>query len=148
MSAKKQPRNGKLVSRPAKRPLQIDFKQPGPKLIRLLQSTYNRYQRLDDPTVNAKVRQDFVFHMTDWIDDLERLSDVYKQPDKMDRKTAEEVVAGFLIHVISHLMEAGRLLLDYEPGFIFDSPKPKAVDQRLVKPAVARKRRSPSPARR
>jgi hypothetical protein len=53
--------------------------------------------------------------MTDWSEDLERLVDWYKHPEKLDREAAGTLVAAFLYHVIPHLKAAGRLLLDEIP---------------------------------
>ncbi len=64
---------------------------------------------------NAKAREDFVFHMTDWLNDLRSLAAVYEHPAQADRKQAGMVVAGFLYHVLPHLKAAGRLLLDGIP---------------------------------
>ena len=89
------------------------------QLEKLLSAVYNRYQKLDDPTANKKNRRDFVFHMTDWIDDLRDLAELYEHPEKHKKDQAAQIVAGFLYHVIPHLQEAGRLMLDYDPGDVF-----------------------------
>jgi hypothetical protein len=69
-------------------------------------------------------QHDFVFHMTDWQDDLQRLTDLFKNPDKYDEETASTLVIGFLYHVVPHLNAAGRLLLD-EIGDPFSPVKKK-----------------------
>ncbi|HET6880245.1 MAG TPA: hypothetical protein VFI31_08825 [Pirellulales bacterium] len=58
-----------------------------------------------------KRKHDFVFHMTDWIGDLEQLAVLFRDPDQHDEEAASKVVVGFLYHVIPHLNAAGRLLL-------------------------------------
>jgi hypothetical protein len=63
--------------------------------------------------------------MTDWLDDFQRLCQLYKHPERYLREKADDIVAAFLYHATAHVMEAARLMLDYEPGYIFDSPKPK-----------------------
>jgi hypothetical protein len=83
---------------------------PTRELKRVLRSVYNRFRRLDDPAANAEARDDFVFHLTDWIDDLERLAALFAHPEHVDKKIAAEIVYAFLIHALPHLMEAGRLL--------------------------------------
>lgn len=110
MSARKRLQNGKPVSTLIGRHLKGEIKQPSPKLKRLLASVYNRYQKLDDPVANATARRDFVFHMSDWIDDLERLAALYADPESHDKKAAGDVVYGFLIHALAHLMAAGHIL--------------------------------------
>jgi len=85
---------------------------PSKELERLLASVYRRYQRLDDRAADVQARQDFIFHMTDWLDDLDRLKVIYDNPERFDRTEAGREIFGFLIHVIPHLKAAGRLLLD------------------------------------
>jgi hypothetical protein len=65
-----------------------------------------------DPAEYEKRRHDFVFHMTDWQSDLDRLADLFKNPDKYDEESASTLLMGFLYHVIPHLDAAGCLLLD------------------------------------
>ncbi len=88
---------------------------PSKQLQKLLASIYDRFQKLDDPVANAQARQDFVFHMTDWLDDLDRLVAIYEHPEQFDRKSAGCDIAGFLYHAIPHLKAAGRLLLEEIP---------------------------------
>jgi hypothetical protein len=57
-------------------------------------------------------RYDFVFHMTDWADDLEQMAGWFKSPRRFDEEAAATFVIGFLYHVVPHLNAAGRLLLD------------------------------------
>jgi hypothetical protein len=76
----------------------------------LLAAVYNRYQKLPDRAANAQARRDFVFHMTDWLEDVERLTEVFRHPTQVERESAGNAVYGFLIHALPHLMEAGRLL--------------------------------------
>jgi hypothetical protein len=110
-------------------------------LQRLLAAIYNEYQKLDDPAVNKQCRQDFVFHMTDWATNLQELAELYQDPERFDRSDAGTIVARFLYHVTAHLMEAARLMLDYEPDYFFDSPKPKHA-KKSVK--LSRRRRRPA----
>ena len=114
MSARKRPRNGKPESTPTGLLSKAEVKSPSRDLQRLLRTVYDRYQKLDDPAANAAARHDFVFHMTDWISDLERLAALYGCPGKFGRASAGDAVYGFLIHALPHLMEAGRLLEGHE----------------------------------
>ncbi len=123
MSAKKLARNGKPVSRRTDQP--SDNSAANAKLEGLLAAVYPKYQKRTDSAADRQCRKDFVFHMTDWAGDLQRLAALYREPQDFAKTEAEAIVAGFLYHVIPHLVEAGRLLLDYEPGFIFESPKPR-----------------------
>jgi hypothetical protein len=94
---------------------------PSKALQKLLASVYNHFQRLDDRKANANARRDFVFHMTDWLSDLDHLVAIYKHPERVDAEQASEIV-GFLYHVIPHLNAAGRLLLDDIPD-AFEPPQ-------------------------
>ena len=103
---------------------EIEITWPSKELRKLLGSIYHQYQKLDDPKANATAKQDFIFHMTDWLDDLRRLSAIYENPAKFDRESAGCAVAGFLYHVIPHLKAAGRLLLDDIPDAFENAEKP------------------------
>lgn len=146
MSARKPRPNGKHASVPTTTPSLPSTTSVGlshPLLKKLLAAIYDRYQKLDAPAANKACRHDFVFHMTDWAADLRRLAALYANPQQFDRATAGDIVAGFLLHALPHLMEAGRLLLDYEPDYIFESPKPKGT---RLKPGSKSRRPGPSPS--
>jgi hypothetical protein len=121
MSAPKLARNGKTGStRSARRSSKRSSTQ---KLERLLTAIYPAFQKLDNAAADQRCRQDFVFHMTDWSEDLQNLAALYRRPERFNKAEAEAIVSRFLYHVIPHLTEAGRLLLDYEPGRVFASTK-------------------------
>jgi hypothetical protein len=134
MSGKKQARNGKPASTPSGKRSGGKAALQRSELQRLLACIYNTYQKLDDPAANKTCRRDFVFHMTDWEDNLRALAELYEHPEQFCRADAGRIVAGFLYHATAHVMEATRLLLDYEPGYLFDSPKSKRAAA-PVKPA-------------
>lgn len=77
---------------------------------------------------------DFVFHMTDWYEDLVRLADAMQEPG--DKSSAEwrEAVIGFVVHASGHLLAATELTR-FEP-VKFDIPKRK----RRARPASATSR--------
>jgi hypothetical protein len=141
MSARKHPPNGKPGSTLGELPSKIEFTMPSKELRKLLGSIYHQYQKLDDPKANAVARQDFIFHMTDWLDDLRRLSALFEHPGRFDRQRAGCTVAGFLYHVIPHLKAAGRLLLDYIPDTFDNAEKTERITR-----ARRPRRRKPSPA--
>jgi hypothetical protein len=116
MSVKKLLRNGKCASRVSIPNTKHSYPR---SLNQILGRIYDRYQQLDEPKANAAGRKDFVFHMSDWIDDLRGLAELFQNPKKFSQKQAGDIVAGFLFHVIPHLRAAGRLLLDYTPDDIF-----------------------------
>jgi hypothetical protein len=53
--------------------------------------------------------KDFVFHMTDWEDDLRLLAALYAAPDEYDADAWRRGVGGFLLHAVGHLLAAARL---------------------------------------
>ena len=134
MSGKKQARNGKPASTAGGKRSASEAATRTTELHRLLASIYNTFQKLEGPAANKTCRRDFVFHMTDWEDDLRALAELYEHPERFSRADAKRIVAGFLYHATAHVMEAARLMLDYEPGYLFDSPKPKKAEA-PVKPA-------------
>src|SRR5437879_4310962 len=78
----------------------------------LLGETFDAFRDVEDSADHAKRKADFVFHMTDWMSDLETLAALYKRPNMMDQKAAQQFIFGFLVHVIPHLNAAGRMMLD------------------------------------
>ncbi len=140
MSARKPRRNGKAALPVIGQHSKIDIKWPSPELKRLLATVYNRYQKLDDPTANRQGREEFVFHMTDWLDDLDSLFETYKNPEKISNEAAGNAVCGFLIHALPHLMAAGRLLLDE-----ISDPFAETKNRTSLRRAQPPQRRKPSP---
>jgi hypothetical protein len=68
-----------------------------------------RYLEGAGPASRDRRTYDFVFHMTDWQEDLEKLSRVYRKPDEATDAKWREAVEGFLYHVIGHLLAAADL---------------------------------------
>ncbi len=60
-------------------------------------------------------RRDFIFHMTDWSDDLAAIDKLFEGESASSEELASKVIVGFLYHAIPHLNAAGRLLLDTIP---------------------------------
>lgn len=85
-----------------------------------------------EPDAYAQRRRDFIFHMTDWESDMERLADLVKDPGAEDEGVASDAIVGFLYHVIPHLNAAGRLLLDE-----VSDPIAACSDQAASTPALA-----------
>jgi hypothetical protein len=81
---------------------------------KMLMQIFDILQEIDDPEEHTRRRQEFVFHMLDWRDDLEKLCEFYTNPDKYGSDTSK-IIAGILYHIIPHLNAAGRLLLDTVP---------------------------------
>lgn len=88
--------------------------QPKEGLVKLLGRVFDDLQQVDDPVEHARKKQEFIFHMADWVDDLKELASLYENPDPHESE-ASKLIAGFLYHVIPHLNAAGRLALDRIP---------------------------------
>jgi hypothetical protein len=118
MSAKRPARNGSVASKSTG---SVSRAKPAraSNIQTLLAAIYNDYQRLDERKLNARCRRNFVFHMTDWSENLRELAELYQHPEKFSRQEAGRIVSGFLFHVIPHLRAAGRLMLDYAPEDFF-----------------------------
>ena len=66
-------------------------------------------------------KDDFVFHMTDWLEDLDELQQLFANPDGQSIDQATSTIIGFLAHVGPHLTTAGDLLLDHVPNCFADA---------------------------
>lgn len=58
------------------------------------------------------LRESFAFHMTDWSDDVQKLLELQQQSGSISSEDAAKKVVGLLYHLVPHLTEAGKLLLD------------------------------------
>ncbi|SRR5260370_15429052 len=85
-----------------------------PKIRIMMGQVYDELQSIDGTAANAEAKRQFIFHMTDWLDDLGSLVKLYEEGN-LQKDEAASTVAGFLYHVIPHLNAAGRLLLDHVP---------------------------------
>ncbi len=91
------------------------------KLRKVLRRVFDGCQTFASPGKHRSRRKEFVFHMTDWVGDLERLTRLYKKP--LDQQAAEEIIVAFLSHAVPHLNAAGRLLLDNVPDTFAKRPR-------------------------
>jgi hypothetical protein len=88
-----------------------------PELADLLNKVFDRVREgrlpeAEDASQYEEWRRDFVFHLMDWTADVERLRELFDNPHEYDVEAASHLIVSFLIHVIPHLNNAGRLLLD------------------------------------
>jgi hypothetical protein len=143
MSVKRRPLNGKHASTPGELQSSASPTMPSKDLQKLLASVYDQFQKLDNPKADAKAKQDFIFHMTDWLDDLQRLTAIYEHPNTFGRSSAGRDIVGFLYHVIPHLKAAGRLLLNDVPD-AFETAEARVPNDRIRR-ATPPRRRAPSP---
>ena|SRR5438105_6415294 len=88
-----------------------------PELVELLNKVFDRVREghlppSEEGTQYEMWKRDFVFHVTDWMADSERLRALFASPRDFDVEAASNLIVSFLIHVVPHLNAAGRLLLD------------------------------------
>ena len=68
---------------------------------------------------DAAVR-DIVFHMTDWLDDLDRYHTFCEAPEAPSTAEVEELLKDFLVHVPNHLAAASKLYTGIPVTDMFD----------------------------
>ena len=62
---------------------------------------------------------DAIFHMVDWLDDLEKWSQFCKNPESLSAEELGDMVMAFLIHVPAHVAAAGKLVTDISVSDVF-----------------------------
>lgn len=62
-----------------------------------------------DEDFSEQCRQDLIFHLIDWIDDLYDFCSLYNNFEKKTNKEIEKTVIDFLVHVPNHLNAAKYL---------------------------------------
>lgn len=97
--------------------------KPKASIESLLEQVFDDLQKMDDQSEHDRGKQEFVFHMTESIDDLRGLSALLETPGN-DRSEASKKIAGLFYHLIPHLNAAGRLLLGRIPD-PFKEQEPK-----------------------
>ena len=70
--------------------------------------------------LSAEKRYDIVFHMTDWLDDLAHLTEVFQNIEKYNSDQIEKAVMAFLIHVPAHVNAATKLYLGFGVENVFE----------------------------
>ena len=64
-------------------------------------------------------RANVVFHMTDWLDELARLTDVFWSPSGFSDEEVYSTLLKFLIHAPEHIAAAAHLMTGYSVDDIF-----------------------------
>ena len=83
-------------------------------LEKLLADVFENTRDIDDAEAHAKQKSEFVFHLTDCKDDLLRLADLYREPERFSDTEAEAIIAATVYHIVGHFIAAARLY-DYVP---------------------------------
>lgn len=67
-------------------------------------------QALIEDGKEEKRADDIGFHMTDWLDDLERLHELFNEIDKRNNDEIAKLIYQFLAHAPNHLVAAYKLV--------------------------------------
>lgn len=74
---------------------------------------------VEDAELPSAVANDVAFHMTDWVQDLERLVSFCQSPDKFTPAQVNDVLLGFLLHAPNHIAAAAKLYTDLPVTDVF-----------------------------
>jgi hypothetical protein len=58
---------------------------------------------------NPRSADEFAFHMTDWLEEFERLREMFDQPERFSREQWRDALFAFLSHASGHLLRAAEL---------------------------------------
>jgi len=67
-------------------------------------------------TEYLEMKDRFVFNMVECQEDFQQIAGLYAEPENRDPDSATELFVGFFYHVVPHLNNACKLLLDGVPG--------------------------------
>lgn len=82
-----------------------------PRLMDLLGRVFEDVKERTHDESFERNKRDFLFHMTDWQEDLEKLAELFRNPTSWEADSACDFVVGFLYHVVPHVNAAARLLV-------------------------------------
>ncbi|CAG7857407.1 hypothetical protein MCAMS1_02214 [biofilm metagenome] len=69
--------------------------------------------------LSKDIANDIAFHLTDWLDELEKYVEFCSNPGKLTNEEIDKLLIAFLIHVPNHLAAASKLYLDIPVSDIF-----------------------------
>ncbi|MGB5396832.1 MAG: hypothetical protein WBN96_06755 [Gammaproteobacteria bacterium] len=67
----------------------------------------NAFKSLD---LDSQETDDAMFHMTDWLSDLDEWNKFCEKPDSLTPEELSELVMGFLVHVPAHVAAASKIV--------------------------------------
>ena len=65
---------------------------------------------LQDLDMKPEIIDDAVFHMTDWLNDLNAWQSFCNNPDSLSKDELQDLLMEFLVHVPAHVAAAGKLI--------------------------------------
>jgi len=74
---------------------------------------------LKDLDMQPEIIADAVFHMTDWLSDLEEWHSFCENPESLSNDALQDLLMEFLVHVPNHVAAAGKLITDIPVKDIF-----------------------------
>lgn len=83
-------------------------------LEKLVADVFENSRDVENAETHSKQKSEFVFHMIDCRDDLLRLAELYREPERFSEADAKEIISATLYHAVGHLIAAARLY-DYVP---------------------------------
>ena len=63
---------------------------------------------------------DAIFHMVDWLEDLDKWSQFCKNPASLNSEELGEIVIQFLVHVPAHVAAASKLVTGLPVSDVFE----------------------------
>lgn len=63
-----------------------------------------------DNQLDPKVAEEIAFHLSDWTENLEEISDIYNHGESMATDDIKRIVITFLAHVPNHVAAAKKLI--------------------------------------
>ncbi len=70
--------------------------------------------------LDAATARDVAFHLTDWLDDLERLQRFYVDPERGAPDEIADLLLQFLLHVPEHVAAARKLATGFPVADVFE----------------------------
>jgi hypothetical protein len=76
-------------------------------------------------------RHDIAFHMTDWIEDLRALVDIFENPERATDEKVTSTLMLFLVHAPAHIAAAAKLYTGepvrdvFKVGAVDGQPRPE-----------------------
>ncbi len=70
--------------------------------------------------LDADAARDVAFHLTDWLDELERLQRFYADPERCARDEISDLLLQFLLHAPEHLAAARKLATGFPVTDLFE----------------------------
>lgn len=83
--------------------------------------------------------QEFAFHMTDWLSDVQKLVRLIRSPSRYSNAEATDIVMRFVGHAPNHLAAAHKILYDSPISDVFELGAVKGTGVPRRKPGTAYK---------